>query len=122
VAQLRAHGIRTLVDVRLRPDRAAMGSYVLAKDAARGIRGLVAPAGITYVSLVELGNPFLGCPDWQARYQRLLDAAGDLLTERLAGVTEPFCLMCAERAPADCHRAQVAAHLAARGRVVEHIP
>ena len=83
VALLRGRGVRTLIDVRLRPDRAAMGVYVKAKSANKGIEKLFREAGVGYASLVELGNLFVDLDDWEQRYRRLLDAAGDLLVERL---------------------------------------
>jgi len=109
---LTAHGVATVVDVRLRPDRASMGSYALARDADKGIAGLLARAGVGYVSLPELGNLFLGYPDSLARYAALLDRAGPLLFDRLADVTGPVCLLCAEKRVAECHRLAIADHLA----------
>jgi hypothetical protein len=74
------------------------------------------------VSLVELGNPFLGLPDWPERYSRLLDLAGDLLTDRLAAVPGPVCLLCSEKRAADCHRSMIADHLArTAGAAVVHL-
>lgn len=118
---LKARGVRAVVDVRLRPDRSAMGIYAKAKDPSKGIERLLAGADIQYFSFVELGNLFRELPDWHERYQRLLDLAGDLLVERLGQVREPFCLMCAEKKPGDCHRRLIAGFLAARGHKVEHI-
>ncbi len=119
---LTAHGVATVVDVRLRPDRASMGCYVAAKDADKGIAGLLARAGVGYVSLPELGNLFLGYPDSLARYAAFLDRAAPLLFDRLAGLPEPVCLLCAEKRVADCHRLAVADHLAAaRGWAFTHI-
>ena len=112
------HGIRAIADVRLRPDHSAMGAYVKAKTPDKGIEKLLASAGIAYYSLPELGNPFMGLPDWRGRFALLLERAGDLLTARLSELPQPFCLLCAERRPADCHRSLIAGYLAARGATV----
>ncbi len=45
--------------------------------------------------------------DWETRYHTLMDKAGDLLTERLFKIPVPFCLMCAELNPNDCHRSEL---------------
>ena len=111
-ALLTRHGVRTVVDVRLRPDRASMGSYSLSKDPAKGIAGLLAAVGIGYVSLPELGNLFLGYDDSLTRYAALLERAGPLLFDRLDGIPGPLCLMCAEKKVAECHRQDLAAYLA----------
>jgi uncharacterized protein (DUF488 family) len=108
---LAAHGVRTVVDVRLRPDKAAMGSYAKAKDPDKGIAGLLARAGVGYVSLPELGNVFLEYEDWPARYEKYLALAGPLLFDRLADVPGPVCLMCAEKRVDECHRRHVAEYL-----------
>ena len=94
---------------------------VLAEKPKACIERTLAGAEIQYFSLVELGNLFDGLPDWQERYKRVLDAAGDLLTERLSGVPEPFCLLCAEKRVAECHRKLIADFLAAKGHRIEHI-
>ena len=118
LALLRQHGVNTLVDVRLRPDRASMGVYTQAKSPEKGIQGLLAQGGIAYVSLVELGNPFLGDERWQERYRRLLEQAGDLLLERLFFIPLPLCLMCAERRVTDCHRQYQDLRLRAKNSIV----
>ncbi len=121
VALLQERGISLVVDVRARPDRANMGAYSLARDEERGIRGLLGRAGIRYLSLVELGNPFLEFEDWKERYRRLLAGSGELLTERLRALPESFCLLCAEKRSEECHRRLLADYLAERGYQVEHI-
>ena len=112
-----------VVDVRLRPDRAAMGIYALAKSPDKGIQKLLTDARIRYCSLVELGNVFLAYGnDWRERYARLLEQAGELLMDRVNQVAPPFCLMCAEKRHEDCHRQQIADYVATRqGYELEHL-
>lgn len=118
---LKQKGIRAVVDVRLRPDRASMGTYVKAKTEDKGIQRLLAGGGIEYFSLVELGNIFLDHEDWRERYRELLDKDGDLLTEPLQHIPTPFCLMCAEKSSAECHRREISDYLSKKGHEVEHI-
>ena len=122
IGMLKAKGIRLIVDIRLRPDRASMGIWTKAKTPDKGIEKLLSQAEIGYRSLIELGNLFLEFEDWQDRYQRLLDAAGELLVSRLSGTADPFCLLCAEKRVAECHRRQVADFLVRKwGAEVEHL-
>jgi uncharacterized protein (DUF488 family) len=115
-------GVRTIVDVRLRPDRANMGIYVKAKAREKGIERLLGEVGVEYRSLPELGNLFLDYEDWRERYTALLARAGDLLVSRLVDVPGPICLLCAERRPEDCHRTLVAEYLASgTDREIEHL-
>ena len=120
---LTASGVRTVVDVRLRPDKASMGSYARARDADKGIAGLLAKAGVGYLSLPELGNPFLEYDDWQARYADYLERAAPLLFDRLTDeVPGPVCLLCAEKKVAECHRRHIAEYLArTRGWTFTHL-
>ena len=121
VKLLQQNGIMTIVDVRLRPDRASMGAYQLAKDPARGIQNLLNSGNIKYVSLVELGNIFLGYENWRERYSLLLEKAGDLLIEKLQEIVGPLCLLCAEKKVVDCHRLQITGYLEQKGWEIEHI-
>jgi uncharacterized protein (DUF488 family) len=121
VGLLQQHDIVTVVDVRLRPDRASMGIYTQAKSPEKGIQSLLAKSAIQYVSFLELGNVFREVEDWRQRYQRLIEQAGDVLLERLWSVPAPFCLMCAEQKVKDCHRLVIAEYLAAKGWEVEHV-
>jgi uncharacterized protein (DUF488 family) len=116
------HGVRSIADVRIHPERASMGSYVKARSADKGIEKLLSERGIAYRSLLELGNLFRDLDDWRPYYNILFERAGDLLVARLGELPEPFCLMCAEKRVADCHRLVIADFLVANRRwTVEHI-
>ena len=119
---MRPNNIRTIIDVRLRPDRASMGIWVKAKTSDKGIEQWLSEAGIGYRSLIELGNVFLDFADWQERYRKLLESSGELLTARLADIPEPWCLLCAEKRVAECHRQQIAEYLAKYKRAqIQHL-
>jgi uncharacterized protein (DUF488 family) len=116
------HGVRSVADVRIHPDRASMGSYVKARTADKGIEKLLADRGIGYRSILELGNMFRDLEDWRPSYRALFDRAGDLFVARVAELPVPFCVMCAEKRVADCHRQVIAEYLVAtKGWAVEHI-
>jgi uncharacterized protein (DUF488 family) len=122
VGLLVGHGVRAVADVRIRPDRASMGAYVSAKSPNKGIEKLLGDRGISYHAILELGNLFRDREDWHAAYQELFERAGDLLVGRLEGLPEPFCLMCAEKRVAECHRLTIADFLVrTRGWTAEHI-
>jgi|SRR5579872_4383500 len=118
---LSTHGVRTVADVRLRPDRASMGSYTLAKSADKGLQALLNRQGIGYQWLPELGNVFICLPNWRTPYAKLIEQSGQLSTERLSAVPLPFCLLCAEKNPDECHRYQIADYLVRLGHEVEHL-
>ncbi|MBW2344856.1 MAG: DUF488 domain-containing protein [Deltaproteobacteria bacterium] len=118
---LKQKGVKTIVDVRLRPDRSSMGAYVKAGAPEKGIQKLLSRAHIGYVSLVELGNIFRNYEDWRERYKRLFDRAGELLTDRLNEMETPFCMMCAEKKVANCHRQVISDYLVMKGHEVEHL-
>ena len=120
---LEHHGIETIVDVRLRPDRTRLRSFVRANEIGKGIERLLSERRMAYISLVELGNPFMDDDDWRPRYERLITAAGKVLTEKLFDITGSFCLMCAERRVEICHRWFIAQYLAQHhGFAIQHIP
>jgi uncharacterized protein (DUF488 family) len=109
---LKASGVTLIVDIRLRPHRAYMGIFSKTKSSDKGIEKLLASVGIGYVSLPELGNPFLNDPEWKEKYTKLLEAEGTERTERIRAITEQaFCLLCAEKDFTNCHRLQVAEFL-----------
>jgi uncharacterized protein (DUF488 family) len=108
---MKANGIKTVVDIRLRPDRARIGFWAKAKTADKGIECWLAEAGIGYKSLIELGNLFLDYPDWHQRYEELMNSCGELLIHRLLNIPGPICLLCAERQAQECHRKHVAEFL-----------
>jgi uncharacterized protein (DUF488 family) len=116
------HGIRSIADVRIHPDRASMGAYVKARTADKGIEKLLSERAITYRSILELGNLFRDLVDWRPSYRAFFERVGDLLVGRLAVLPEPFCLLCAEKRVEECHRLVIADFLVAtRGWTVEHI-
>ena len=119
---LTSSGVKTVIDVRLRPDKASMGTYAKAKETDKGIAGLLAKAGVGYVSLPELGNLFMEYDDWPERYEKFLAVAGPMLFDRLEGVTGPVCLMCAEKKVCECHRRHIAEYLErAKGWTFTHL-
>jgi uncharacterized protein (DUF488 family) len=115
------HGVRTVVDVRLRPERASLGAFARAASPERGIERRLREAGIAYVSRIELGNLFREREAWREPYRELLQRAGDLLLDPLRELEAPLGLLCAERRVADCHRGLIAEALAERGWEVVHV-
>jgi uncharacterized protein (DUF488 family) len=118
--RLARHGVRAVVDVRLSP-RGHLGSFTRASAGGKGIQGLLARRGIEYVWVRELGNPFRDRADWREPYRAHLESLGAAVLDLLAGVPEPYCLLCAEHRPSECHRACVAERLADAGYEIEHL-
>lgn len=122
VGLLVRHGVRAVADVRIRPERASMGAYVRARSPEKGIEKLLGDRGITYHPILELGNLFRDLDDWPSAYRAFFERAGDLLVGRLDDLPRPFCLLCAEKRAADCHRLVIAEFLVARRKwTAEHI-
>ena len=120
---LQQKGIKTIVDTRLRPQRAAMGSYVKAKSLEKGINKLLNNAGIEYVWLEKLGNVFMDDKEnGRQRYAEYVNQQGHSWISLLQQIQKtPFCLMCAEKKVKDCHRQQIANYLTRHGWEVEHL-
>ena len=124
ITLLTRNGVHEVVDVRLRPDNASMGSYVRAKNKDKGIQRLLGASEIAYFSFIELGNLFYDFQDWRKRYEELLYKSGDNILTRLIEVisqSQTACLMCAEKKVIDCHRLIIANYLQTKGYLVEHI-
>lgn len=121
VALLKEHRVATVVDVRIEPTRASMGSFVRAKSPEKGIQRLLGEAGIGYVSAPRLGNPFRDDAAWRATYDAWFRERADDLLRCLADVPRPFCLMCCEKLPEACHREVIANVMVERGDEVAHI-
>jgi uncharacterized protein (DUF488 family) len=115
------HGVRTVADVRMHPGRAYMVFFAKAKSPDKGIERILAQAGIGYVSLTGLGNPFKNEPDWPEQYRKLLAESGEAMIEPLLSLPRPFCLLCAEKKPNRCHRKLISDLLETQGWRVQHI-
>jgi uncharacterized protein (DUF488 family) len=122
VGLLESKRVAAVADVRLRPDHSSMGSFVKVKSAEKGIEKLLLHAGIEHYSFVELGNIFSAFENWTDLYRQLLERAGDVLTERLKGISVPFCLLCAEKNVVQCHRLLISNYLIQNGFcLIEHL-
>lgn len=122
---LKVNGVKTVVDCRLRPNRASMGMYVRAKDPQRGIERLLREGGIAYASYAsELGNPFFEERDpgvWVPKFTEHFLFEADQRISWVDVVELPFCLLCACRhveivkrgtTIINCHRKIIADYLA----------
>jgi uncharacterized protein (DUF488 family) len=120
LAELRAAGVRRLIDVRYRPQsrRAGMSKTRLSE--------LLADHDIAYEHRRALGTPAdirwfyksNRVAEGAARFERHVEttAAGDLdaLAEELRAGAPATALMCLEADPAVCHRRTLTEHLRAR--------
>ena len=115
------HGVRSIADVRIHPERASMARTSRPDPRTKESRNCSA----TMVSLTARFSSSAICfatSKTGASRTALMERVGDLLVERLDELPEPFCLMCAEKRVADCHRHVIAEFLVAtRGWSVEHI-
>jgi len=127
VAALTAAGVKTLIDVRDRPQSRRPGFSK--RQLAAGLE----EAGIGYVGLRALGTPPEGREanhkrDWQ-RFWRIVDdklatAEAEHALQEAAAIAagSPSCLLCYEADWHICHRSRVADILAARhGFTIRHL-
>jgi len=113
--------VKIVIDVRIDTAHAYSGIYIKSKDPSKGIQGLLGRAGIQYVWVPELGNPFKDDIDWKLKYQLHLEEKGDLLCSKLYEFNTPFCLLCCEKHASTCHRKVISDYLAGKGYEVEHL-
>lgn len=119
VAELRAAGVRRLLDVRFRPQSRRPGmskTRLAALLAEHGIayehrRGLGTPPEIRW--LYKARRVEEGAELFRAHVERASAAELDALAAELPSAP-PTALMCLEADPAECHRSIVAAALARR--------
>jgi len=120
---LKRHGIKTIIDVRLRPNRACMGSYVKAKTADKGIVALLSGAGIDYRHEPDLA-PTDGIlttwmeskrsdTDWALYEDQFIPVLEERKIEKSIklGDFNHACLLCSESKPEKCHRRLIAEYL-----------
>ena len=115
------HDVRSVADVRIRPDRASTGAYAKARTPDKGIEKLLADRGIVYRSILELGNMFRDLDDWHGPYRELFDR-GPVVSQPAGFAPSAVLPDVAEKKVSDCHRLIIADFLVAtRGWTVEHI-
>ena len=125
---LRAHGVRTVADVRTIPKSRRHPHF-----AGEALAAALAGEGIGYVHLPELGgrrHPRPDSPNGGWRNEGFRGYADHMATEgfergveRLLALAETgsVAAMCAEAVPWRCHRSLLADALVARGMAAEHI-
>ena len=120
VATLKAVGVTVLADVR------AVAVSRKKGFSKNGLRERLEAEGITYVHLVELGDPKAGRDAARAgkydEFRRIYsahiktaDAVGALKVLDHTARQDSVCLLCFERDPTTCHRRMIADRLKARG-------
>ena len=120
---LKRHGIKTIIDVRLRPNRACMGSYVKAKTADKGIEALLSGARIDYRHEPDLAPTEEILTTWMASkksdtdWRWYEDHFIPVLEQRKIETSiesadlDHVCLLCSESKSEKCHRRLVAEYL-----------
>lgn len=123
---LRSHGVRRLVDIRLRPDGQLSG-FARKDDLPYFLDRLA--DGCQYVHLPELAptkeilTDYREDKDWSRyvqRFEAMMDERGiPQALDRAEFEAAACCLLCSEATPEQCHRRLVAERLAARWPGVE---
>jgi len=120
---LERHGIKTVIDVRLRPNRACLGSFVKAKTPDKGIEALLARVGIDYrhepmfAPSPEILDTWMASKKSEADWQKFESQFVPLLEKwKIEELVKPddlesACLLCSESKPENCHRRLVAEYL-----------
>lgn len=125
---LREHGVRRLVDIRLKPEGQLAG-FAKKDDLPYFLRELA--AGCEYVHRPDLAptadilKGYRGDGDWPRyveRFEQLMDARGiPAALDPADFEAAPSCLLCSEATPEQCHRRLVAERLALHWPHVEII-
>lgn len=125
---LRDHGVRRLIDIRLRPD-GQLSAFARKEDLPYFLRELA--DACEYVHLPELAptkdilKDYRNDGDWPRyveRFEQLMDERGIPVTlNRALFESADCCLLCSEATPEQCHRRLVAERLAAQWPDVEII-
>ncbi len=115
---LHAHGVRRLVDIRLRPSSQLSG-FARRDDLAYFLPNLI---GCEYhhndllAPTAEILNTYRATGDWEAyvaRFEALMDERGvPFSLDRASFEETPSCLLCSEPTPEQCHRRLVAERIA----------
>lgn len=126
---MRAHGVRTLVDIRTVPRSRHNPQFEQS-----ALTESLAAAGVEYVHIPALGGlrrPRRDSPNSGWRNDSFRGYADYMLTPSFAEALDallelsnakgPVAIMCAEAVPWRCHRSLVADALVVRGHAVEHI-
>ena len=126
IALLRAHGIRTLADVRTVPRSRRVPQFN-----QEALIASLADAGIRYIHLKDLGGlrkPRKDSPNTAWRNEQFRAYADHMATEEFRTAVDALlaspkrtCVMCAEAVPWRCHRNLLADELTRRGIEVIHI-
>jgi len=115
---LQTHGVRRLVDIRLRPSSQLSG-FARRDDLAYFLPNLI---GCEYhhndllAPTAEILNTYHATGDWEAyvaRFEALMDERGvPFSLDRASFEETPSCLLCSEPTPEQCHRRLVAERIA----------